>query len=208
MCIIGSWYSWSPIGHTEAVSASGNQYLSVSGTIACTGWLIPSWLPIWYSCIISGSFMPVVYPWYPRIIGWVSTQPCFFYPLDILQGSPSWGCLPFSLINHLLCLILRVQLLYSLVRNWLVQFHCLAIVIRCFFLFHRPVLCSVLNLTLSMVRTFWFCSNESLDTLVCIHHLLWNNTVSLIIRLSGGVVLWELLCFPAYAFPMLTLFHV
>ena len=33
MHIIGSWYSWSPVGYTEAVSASGDQYLLVSGTI-------------------------------------------------------------------------------------------------------------------------------------------------------------------------------
>ena len=135
--------------------------------------------PIWYSHIISGSFMPVVYPWYPRVIGWVSTQPCFFYPLDILQGSSSWGCLPFSLINHFLCLILWIQLLYSLVGNWLVQFQCTVIVNPCFFFFHCPVLGGVLNLALSTVRAFQFSSNESLDTLVCIHHLLWNDTVSL-----------------------------
>ena len=111
-------------------------------------------LPIWYSHIISGISMPIIYPWCPRVIGWVSTQPCFFYPLNILQGSPSWGCLPFSLINHLLCLILRIQLLYSLVGNWLVQFHCAVIIIHCYFFFHRPVLGGVLNLLLSMVRTF------------------------------------------------------
>ena len=74
-------------------------------------------LPIWYSCIISGIFMPIIYPWCPRVIGWVSTQPCFFYSLDIIQSLSSWCCLRLSLINHILCLILRVQLLYSFVRN-------------------------------------------------------------------------------------------
>ena len=42
MCIIGSWYLWSPIGYTEAVSASGDQYLLVSGTTTCTSWVIRS----------------------------------------------------------------------------------------------------------------------------------------------------------------------
>ena len=165
----------------------------------CFWWLIPfsigynylyqlgyslMWFPIWYLHIISGIVMPVVYPWCPRVIGWVSTQPCFFYPSDIIQGLSSWGCLPFSLINHFLCLILRIQLLYSLVRNWLFQFQCVVIISHCFFFFHHPVLGVVLNLSLSTVRAFWFHSNESLDTLVCIHHLLWSYTVSLVIRIS------------------------
>ena len=166
------------------------------------------WFPIWYLCIISGIFMPVIYPWCPRVIGWVSTQPCFFYPSDVFQGLSSWGRLPLSLINHLLCLTLRVQLLYSFVRNWLVQFQCAAIISCCFFLFHRPVVGGVLNLALSMVRTFQLCSNKSLDTLVCIHHLLQNNTVSLLIRISVDIILGKPLCFLAYAFLMLSLFPV
>ena len=40
MHIMGSGYSWSPIGYTKAVSASGDWYLLVSGTIACTSWVI------------------------------------------------------------------------------------------------------------------------------------------------------------------------
>ena len=116
--------------------------------------------------------------------------------------------LTFSLINHFLCLILRIQLLYSLVGNWLVQFHCVVIIICCFFFFHHPVLGGVLNLALSTVKTFQLCSNKSLDTLVCIHHFLQNDTVLFVIRLSGDIMLWELLCFPVYAFPMLSLFHV
>ena len=148
------------------------------------------------------------YPWCPRVIGWVSTQPCFFYPLDVFQGSSSWGRLSLSLINYLLCLTLRVQLLYSLVENWLVQFQCTAMIGHCFFFFHCPVLGGVLNLALSTVRTFWFCSNKSLDTLVCIHCLLQNNTVSLVIRISVGVVLRKPLCFLAYGFLTLSLFHV
>ena len=163
--------------------------------------------PIWHSHIISGISMLVIYPWCPKVIRWVSTQPCFFYPSDIIQGSSSWGCLPLSLLNHFLCLILRIQLLYSLVGNWLVQFQCMAIISCYFFFFHCPVLGSVLNLSLSMVRTFWFCSHKSLDTLICIHHLLQNYTVSLIIRLSVDIMLWELLCFPAYGFLTLSLFH-
>ena len=122
--------------------------------------------PMWYLHIISGISMPVIYPWCPRVIGWVSTQPCFFYPSDIIQGLHSWGCLPLSLINHFLCLILRIQLLCSLVRNWLVQFQHAVIISCCFFFFHLPVLGGVLNHSLSMVRAFWLCSNESLDTLV------------------------------------------
>ena len=84
---------------------------------------------------------------------------------------------------------------------------CAAIISCCFFFFHRPVLGSVLNLALSTVKSFWFCSNKSLDTLICIHCLLQNDTVSFVIRISVDIVLWELLCFPVYAFLMLSLFH-
>ena len=65
-------------------------------------------LPIWYLHIISGIFVPIIYPWYPRVVGWVSTQPCILYSLDILQSSSSWDCPSLRLINHFLCLILRV----------------------------------------------------------------------------------------------------
>ena len=84
----------------------------------------------------------------------------------------------------------------------------MAIISHCFFFFHHLVLGGVLNLSLSMVRTFQFCSDKSLDTLVCIHCLLQNNTVSLVIRISVGVVLRKPLCFLAYGFLMLSLFHV
>ena len=128
------------------------------------------------------------------------------YSPDVIQSLSSWGCLPLSLINHFLCLILRVQLLYSFVGNWLVQFQRTVMVHCHFFFFHHPVLGSVLHLALSMVRAFWFWSYESLDTLTCIHHLLQNYAVSLIIRVSVDIVLWKPLCFLAYAFLILSLF--
>ena len=83
----------------------------------CLYWLGYSLMqfPIHYLHIISGMFMPFGYPWCPRVIGWVSTQPGFVYPSDILQGSSCWGCLSLSLINHFLWLVLRIQLLYSLI---------------------------------------------------------------------------------------------
>ena len=118
-------------------------------------------LPIWYSHIIFGISMPVVYPWCPRVIGWVSTQLHILYSLDILQSSSSWDHLSLSLINHSLCLILRIQLLYSFIRYWLAQFQCAVPGSHHFLLLHHPVLGSVLTLALSMVRTFWFWSYES-----------------------------------------------
>ena len=151
--------------------------------------------------------MLVIYPWCSRVIRWVSTQPCVIDSLDILQSSSSWDCLSLSLINHFLCLILGVQLLYSFIRYWLAQFQCAAIVSHCFFLFHCPILGSVLNLALSMAIAFWFWSHESLDALICIHHLLQNYAVLLIIRFSVDISLWKPLCFLAYAFLMLSLFY-
>ena len=120
----------------------------------CLYWLGYSlmWFPIWYLHIISSMSMPVSYPWCPRVIRWVSTQPCLFYPSDTLQGSSGWGCLSLSLVNHFLWLTLRIQLLYSLVRNQFVQLQRAVIVNYCFFFFHRPVLGSVLNLVLSLFR--------------------------------------------------------
>ena len=165
-------------------------------------------LPIWYSHIIFGISVPVIYSWCPRVIGWVLTQPRILYSLDILQSSSSWDHLPLSLINHFLCLILRVQLLYSFIRYWLAQFQCVVIVSCCFFFFHHPILGGVLNFTLSMVRAFQFWSYESLNTLVCIHHLLQNYDVSLVVRFSVDVVLQKPLCFLAYGFLMLFLFHM
>ena len=126
----------------------------------------------------------IVYPWCSRVIGWVPTQPHILYSLDTLQISSSQGCLSLGLINHLLCLILGVQLLYSLIGYCFNQFQCVAVIICRFFLLHYPILSGVLNLLLSPVRAFWFWSYKSLDTSICIHHLLWNYTVSLIIRLS------------------------
>ena len=38
--------------------------------------------------------------------------------------STSWGCLSLGLINHFLCLILGVQLLYSLIGYCFIQFQC------------------------------------------------------------------------------------
>ena len=83
----------------------------------CLYWLgyLLVWFFVSYLYIISGMFMPFGYPWCPRVIGWVSTQPGFVYPSDILQGSSCWGCLSLSLINHFLWLVLRIQLLYSLI---------------------------------------------------------------------------------------------
>ena len=117
------------------------------------------WFPIPYSCIISGIFMPFSYPWCSRVLGWVSTQPGFIHPLDILQGSPCWVCLSLSLVNHFLWLILRVQLLYPLIGYWIVQFQCVAIVHRCLCFLCCPVLDGLLNLTLSAFKTFLFCSD-------------------------------------------------
>ena len=118
--------------------------------------------PIRYSCIVSGIFMPFSCPWCPRVFGWVSTQPGFIYPLDILQGSSCWASLSLSLVNHFLWLILRIQLLYSLIGYWIIQFQCVAKVHCCLFLLHHPVLDGFLNLMLSVFRTFWFwmCSTE------------------------------------------------
>ena len=47
-----------------------------------------------------------------------------------------------------------------------------------------------------------------MDTPICIHCFLKNHAVSLIIRISVDVLLWKPLCFLAYAFLMLSLFHV
>ena len=124
------------------------------------------WFPICYLHIVSGIFMPFGYPWCLRVFGWVSTQPGFIYPLDILQGSSCWGCLSLSLINHFLWLILRVQLLYSPVGNWFTQFQCAAIVHCCLFFFCHPILGSFLNFLLSAFIAFWFCSTEPLDTFI------------------------------------------
>ena len=116
---------------------------------------------------------------------WVSFySTCIFYSLDTLQTSTSQGCLSPGFINHLLCLILRVQLLYSLFRYCFVQFQCAATVIHCVFFLHHPIFGGVLNLLLSMVRALQFWSYEPLDAFICIHHLLQNYTVSLVIRLS------------------------
>ena len=165
-------------------------------------------LSVWYSHIIFSISMPVIYPWCSRVIGWVSTQPCILYSLDTLQISPSWGCLSLGLINHLLCLILGVQLLYPLIGYCFIQFQCAVVNIRHFFLLHCPILGSVLNLLLSTVRAFQFRSYGSLDTSICIHCLLQNYTVLLIIRLSVDISQWKPICFLAYGFPMLFLFHV
>ena len=114
--------------------------------------------PICYSCIIFGIiFMPFCCPWCHRVLGWVSTQPNFIYPSDILQGSSHWACLSLSLVNHFLWLILRVQSLYSLIGYWIVQFQCTAIVHHCLFFLCCPILDSFLNFALSAFRTFLFC---------------------------------------------------
>ena len=118
------------------------------------------WFPICYLCIVFGIiFMPFCCPWCPRVLGWVSTQPGFIYPSDILQGSSCWACLSLSLVNHKKWLILRVQLLYSLIGYWIVQFQCTVIVHCCLFLLCHPVLDGFFNLTLSAFRTFQFCSD-------------------------------------------------
>ena len=52
-----------------------------------------------------------------------------------------------------------------------------------------PILDGFLKFALSAFRTFWFCSDQFLDTSVCIHCLQQNSTVSLIIRLSVDVSL-------------------
>ena len=116
--------------------------------------------PIHYLHIVSGMFMPFGCPWCPRVFGWVSTQPGFIYPLDILQGSSHWVCLSLSLVNHFLWLVLRVQLLYSLVGYWIIQSQHAAIVHHCFFLLRHPILGGFLNLPLSAFRAFcWFYFN-------------------------------------------------
>ena len=84
----------------------------------------------------------------------------------------------------------------------------MVIVHHCFFLLCHPILGSFLNLLLSMFRAFQFCSNKFLDTSVCIHRLQQNSTVLLIVRFSADVSWWKHFCFLAYAFLMLSLFHV
>ena len=174
----------------------------------CLYWLGYSlmWFPICYSCIVSGIFMPFSCPWCPRVFGWVSNQPGFIYPLDILQGSSRWVCLSLSLVNHFLWLILRVQSLYSLVGYWIIQFQRVAIVHRCFFLLCHPILGSFLNLPLSAFRAFRFCSDKLLDTSICIHCLQRSYTVPLIVRLPADVSWWKHFCFLVYGFLTLSLF--
>ena len=136
--MIPYWTYWS--------SLCFQQLIPFSIGYNCLYWLGYSLMqfPIQYLHIISGMSMSVGYPWWPRVIGWVST--CLFYPSDTLQGSSGWGCLSLSLVNHFLWLTLRMQWLYSLVRNWFNQFQHMAIVNCYFFFFHRPVLGGVLNL--------------------------------------------------------------
>ena len=57
MWIIGSCYSWSPIGYTKAVSASGDRYLSVSGTITCTGWVVHLCDSLYDTCVSFLAFL-------------------------------------------------------------------------------------------------------------------------------------------------------
>ena len=114
----------------------------------CLHWLgyLLLQFPIRYLHIVFGIiFMPFCCPWCPRVLGWVSTQPSFIYPSGILQGSSHWACLALSLVNHFLWLILRVQLLYSLMGYWIVQFQCAAIVHHCLFFFCCPILDGFLN---------------------------------------------------------------
>ena len=116
--------------------------------------------PVHYSRIVFGIiFMPFCCPWCPRVLGWVSTQPGFVYPSDILQGLSRWACLSLSLVNHFLWLILRVQLLYSFIGYCIVQFQCAVIIHRCLFFLCRPILDGFLNFALSVFRTFLFCSD-------------------------------------------------
>ena len=61
MHIIGSWYSWSPVGYTKAVSTSGDQYLLVSGTIICTSLVICSCDSLYDTCVSFLAFLCLLF---------------------------------------------------------------------------------------------------------------------------------------------------
>ena len=130
--------------------------------------------------------------WLPLVLQGNLTQLCFFDSLDTLQVSSSQGCLSPGLINHFLCLILGVQLLYSLIRYCFIQFQCAVVVICCFFSFIAqylvvsPIFCWAWSEPSSSdLMSLWM--HLSASIISCKTVLFHSSSDSLLTYLSGGM---------------------